>query len=125
MKRGRVDDNDTKENGEGYCRRPPKEYLHYLNFGLGSCDEFHSCYVRFKQAGQITDQEDEQLDLLHYKVENELLKLIESLQKSKRIRAGKIPLNPNNLKAPVFQLIEKIPLNASPRGSKSMEVGRF
>ncbi|MBI5182801.1 MAG: hypothetical protein HY999_00340 [Nitrospinae bacterium] len=48
---------------------------------LGSCGEFHSCYESFKQAAQITDEEYEKLDQLHYKVENELLKLIESLQK--------------------------------------------
>ena len=36
------------------------------------------------KAKQITEEEHEQLDLLHYKVENELLKLIESLQKKQQ-----------------------------------------
>jgi len=36
--------------------------------------------VSFKQAGQISDDDYEQLDKLHYKAKNELLKLIESLQ---------------------------------------------
>ena len=44
--------------------------------------ELHSCYVSFKQAGQISDDEYEQLDTFHYKVEKELLKLIESLNYS-------------------------------------------
>ena len=66
---------------EGYCRRSLKEYLNHLNIALGSCGEFHSCYESFKRAGQITDEEHEKLDGLHYKVENALLKLIESLQK--------------------------------------------
>lgn len=54
------------------------------NIALGSCGEFNSCYESFKQAGQITDDEYERLDSLHYKVENELLKLIQSLQKKQK-----------------------------------------
>jgi four helix bundle protein len=61
-----------------------KEYLNHLNIALGSCGEFHSCYVSFKKAGQISDGKYEQLDKLHYKVENQLLKLIESLQKKQK-----------------------------------------
>ena len=74
----------SRNVSEGYCRRSLKEYLNHLNFALGSCGEFHSCYVSFKQAGQISDDEHEQLDVLHYKVENELLKLIESLQRKQK-----------------------------------------
>jgi len=70
---------------EGYCRRSLKEYLNHLNIALGSCGEFHSCYESFKQAGQITEEEYEKLDQLHYKGENGLLKLIESLQKKQRV----------------------------------------
>jgi four helix bundle protein len=65
-------------------RRSLKEYLNHLNIALGSCGEFHSCYVSFKKAGQISDGKYEQLDKLHYKVEIELLKLIESLQKKQK-----------------------------------------
>ena len=68
----------------GYCRRSLKAYLNHLNFALGSCAEFHSCYVSFKLAGQISDDDYEQLDKRPYKVENELLKLIESLQRKQR-----------------------------------------
>ena len=74
----------SRNISEGYCRRSLKEYLNHLNIALGSCGEFHSCYVSFKQAGQITDKEYEKLDQLHYKVENALLKLIESLQKKQK-----------------------------------------
>jgi four helix bundle protein len=70
----------SRNISEGYCRRSLKEYLNYLNYALGSCGEFHSCYESFKQAGQISDDEYEKLDTLHYEVENKLLKLIESLQ---------------------------------------------
>ena len=74
----------SRNISEGYCRRSLKEYLNHLNFALGSCGEFHSCYESFKRAHQIDGDEYEQLDQLHYKVENELLKLIESLQKKQK-----------------------------------------
>jgi four helix bundle protein len=76
----------SRNISEGYCRRGLKEYLNYLNYALGSCGEFHSCCESFKQANQITDDECEQLDQLHYKVENGLLKLVESLQKKQKDR---------------------------------------
>jgi len=66
---------------EGYCRRSIKEYLNHLNIAFGSCGEFHSCYESFRQAGQITDRQYEELDQTHYKVENGLISLIKSLQK--------------------------------------------
>ena len=74
----------SRNISEGYCRRSLKEYLNYLNIALGSCGEFHSCYYTFKQTGQITDDEYEKLDQLHYKVENALLKLVGSLQKKQK-----------------------------------------
>ena len=70
---------------EGYCRRSLKEYLNHLNISLASCGELHSCYYSCYKANQITEMEFEQLDELHYKVENQLLKLIESLQKKQKI----------------------------------------
>ena len=45
----------SRNISEGYCRRSLKEYLNHLNIALGSCGEFHSCYVSFKKAGQISD----------------------------------------------------------------------
>lgn len=49
----------------GYCRRSLNEYLNDLNIALGSCGDFHSCYVSFTQAGQIKDTEYDKLDRLH------------------------------------------------------------
>jgi four helix bundle protein len=66
---------------EGYCRRSLREYLNYLNFALGSCGEFQSCCESFRRAGQISEEDFEKIDEVHYKVENELLKLIKILQK--------------------------------------------
>ena len=74
----------SRNISEGYCRRSLKEYLNHLNIALGSCGEFHSCYESCNQAGQITGEEYEMLDELHYKVENQLLKLIESLQRKQK-----------------------------------------
>ena len=71
----------SRNISEGYCRRRFKEYLNYLNIALGSSGEFHSCYESFYRANQVTRQEYESLDKLHYKVENQLIKLIEALQK--------------------------------------------
>jgi four helix bundle protein len=74
----------SRNISEGYCRRSLKEYLNYLNIALGSCGEFHSSYCSFQQAGQITNEEYEELDELHYKVENGLIRLVGSLQKKRR-----------------------------------------
>ena len=71
----------SRNIAEGYCRRGLKENLHHLNIALGSCGELHSCYESCNEAAQITPEEYESIDELHYKVENQLLKLIESLQK--------------------------------------------
>ena len=74
----------SRNIAEGYCRRSLKEYLNHLNIALGSCGEFHSCYVSCHHADQIGLDEFEQLDELHYKVENQLIKLIASLQKKQK-----------------------------------------
>jgi four helix bundle protein len=71
----------SRNIAEGYCRRSIKEYMNHLNIALGSCGEFHSCYESFKQAGQITSDQYEELDQFHYKVENSLISLVKSLQK--------------------------------------------
>ena len=77
----------SRNIAEGYCRRSIKEYLNYLNIALGSCGEFHPSYCGFHQAGQVTDEEHEELDELHYEVENGLIRLVESLQKKQRGRS--------------------------------------
>jgi four helix bundle protein len=71
----------SRNIAEGYCRRSLKEYLNYLNFSLASCGEFHSCCESFRQAKQIAEQDYEKLDEVHYRVENELIQLIRTLQK--------------------------------------------
>jgi len=71
----------SRNIAEGYCRRSLTEYLNFLNYSLSSSGEYHSCNYSFIKAGQISEEEFESLDSLHYKVENGLISLIESLEK--------------------------------------------
>lgn len=66
---------------EGYCRRSIREYLQFLNFSLGSLGESVSGLHAYHQAGQVTDADFKVLDDLAFKVENGLLKLVESLER--------------------------------------------
>ena len=70
----------SRNISEGYCRKGIKEYLNFLNIALASCGELHSSYYGCCKAGQISSESFEKIDVLHYKVENQLIKLIESLQ---------------------------------------------
>lgn len=65
---------------EGYCRRSPKEYLNFLNYALGSCGELISGMITFEKAELISKDDFESFDILHYKTENQLLKLAETIQ---------------------------------------------
>ena len=73
----------SRNIAEGYCRRSVKEYLNFLNFSLGSCGELHSSFYSFMKAKQISEKDYDEFDKLHYKVENQLIKLIESIQNKK------------------------------------------
>jgi four helix bundle protein len=74
----------SRNIAEGYCRRSIREYLNHLNIALGSCGEFHSSCEAFLAAGQLGKEEYEEIDTLHYKVENALLSLIRSLQRKEK-----------------------------------------
>ena len=65
---------------EGYCRRSPKEYLNFLNISLGSCGELNSSMTAFHKAGYISDEDFEEFDKSHFKLENGLLKLASAIQ---------------------------------------------
>jgi len=66
---------------EGYCRRSLKEYLYHLNISLGSLGESVSGFVAYRAADQITQTQFDQLNELSFKLENGLLKLVESLER--------------------------------------------
>src|SRR5438445_7286692 len=65
---------------EGYCRRSINEYLQSLNIALGSLGESVSGTHVYRRADQISEEEFESWDILAYKLENGMKKLIESLQ---------------------------------------------
>ena len=68
---------------EGYCRRSIKEYLNFLNISLGSLGESVSGLFGYRKAKQISEVQFEKLDALAYKLENGLLKLVESLERKR------------------------------------------
>jgi four helix bundle protein len=66
---------------EGYCRRSIREYLNFLNIALGSLGENVSGLEAYRQTGQISEDDFKDLNKLAYKLENGLLKLVESLER--------------------------------------------
>ena len=68
---------------EGYCRRSIREYLNFLNIALGSLGENVSGLHAYREAGQLAEDDFAVLNGLAYKLENGLLKLVESLEQKK------------------------------------------
>ncbi len=68
---------------EGYCRRSINEYLRFLYIALGSLGESVSGLHTYKKTKQISEKDFQKLDELVYKLENGLLKLVESLENKK------------------------------------------
>ncbi len=68
---------------EGYCRRSINEYLNFLNIALGSLGESVSGLHAYRKSEQLPFEEFEALDSLAYKLENGLLKLVESLEQKR------------------------------------------
>jgi len=68
---------------EGYCRRSVHEYLNFLNIALGSLGESISGLHACRKAKQISEEDFEKLDSLGYKIENGLLRLVESLERKR------------------------------------------
>lgn len=66
---------------EGYCRRSLREYLNFLNIALGSLGESVSGLEAYRRAEQINEADFKVLNELAYKLENGLLKLVESLER--------------------------------------------
>jgi len=65
---------------EGYCRTGSMDYLQYLNIALVSSVELHSCLLSSLLARQITEGQFNTVNQILYRTENQLIKLIESLQ---------------------------------------------
>ena len=68
---------------EGYCRRSIHEYIRFLYIALGSLGESVSGLHAYRVSEQITEEEFQNLDNIAYKLENGLLKLIESIERKR------------------------------------------
>ena len=68
---------------EGYGRRSVKEYIQFLYIALGSSGETMTRAIGLNQTEQLSDQRLREFDLLHYEVENRLLRLIEKLEQKR------------------------------------------
>ena len=68
---------------EGYCRRSVREYIQHLYIALGSLGESVSGYHAYLEAKQISQDEFEILDRQAFKLENGLLRLVESLERKR------------------------------------------
>ena len=65
---------------EGYCRRSIREYLQHLYIALASLGETVSGSTACLAAGQLSEHYFERIDSAGYKLENGLLRLVESLE---------------------------------------------
>ena len=68
---------------EGYGRRSVKEYIQFLYIALGSAAETMTRAMGLNQVQQFSDERFHEFDLLHYEVENRLLRLIEKLEQKR------------------------------------------
>ena len=68
---------------EGYGRRSVNEYVQFLYIALGSLAETLTRTIGLKVTEQISEEQFHSIDVLHYEVENKLIRLIESLEKKK------------------------------------------
>jgi four helix bundle protein len=68
---------------EGYGRRSVKEYIQFLYVALGSTAETMTRAIGLNRAEQLSDERLHEFDLLHYEVENRLLRLIEKLEQKR------------------------------------------
>jgi four helix bundle protein len=70
---------------EGYCRRSIHEYLKFLYIALGSLGESVSGLYAYIDANQISPEDFETLDALAFKLENGLLKLVQTLEEKREL----------------------------------------
>ncbi|MGE5207899.1 MAG: four helix bundle protein [Alphaproteobacteria bacterium] len=68
---------------EGYGRRSINEYIQFLYYALGSMGETMTRALGLKQTQQISNKCFHDFDVLHYEVENRLLRLIEKLEQKR------------------------------------------
>jgi len=81
---------------EGYGRRSLPEYLQFLYTAKGSLAETLTRAIGLQNVELISNDDFEDLDKLHYEVENKLLRLIESLENKRRKNEWQDTLPPTN-----------------------------
>jgi len=69
---------------EGYCRRSAGEYLYFLNVALGSLGELLTRMTGLRENALIDEDAFEWFDGFHFKLENDLLALIKTLEVKRR-----------------------------------------
>ena len=73
----------SRNIAEGYCRKGINEYLNFLNISISSAGEFHSSIFAFYKACKIDEHKFEELNSKLFKIENQLIKLIEKLREKR------------------------------------------
>jgi four helix bundle protein len=68
---------------EGYGRRSINEYIQYLYTALGSAAGTLTRAIGLQQTKQISEPRFHDLNLLHYEMENRLLRLVEKLEQKR------------------------------------------
>ena len=68
---------------EGYGRLSLNEYIQFLYYALGSMAETMTRAIGLKQTKQIAEGRFHDFNVLHYEVENRLLRLIEKLEQKR------------------------------------------
>jgi four helix bundle protein len=68
---------------QGYGRRFVSEHIQFLYYALRSIAETMTRVIGLRQTAQISPERFRDFDLLHYEVENRLLKLIEKLEQKR------------------------------------------
>jgi len=68
---------------EGYGRRSVKEYIQFLYIALSSAGETLTRAIGLNLIQQLSHDRLHEFDLLHYEVENRLLRLIEKLEQKR------------------------------------------
>jgi four helix bundle protein len=68
---------------EGYGRRSLNEYIQFLYYALGSLAETMTRVIGLKETRQIAEARFQDVDVLHYEVENRLRRLIAKLEQKR------------------------------------------
>ena len=68
---------------EGYGRRSLNEYIQFLYYALDSLAETMTRAIGLKETRQIAEARFHDVDVLHYEVENRLLRLIAKLEQKR------------------------------------------